>query len=80
MMGTQVTEEQLQSIAARAIQEADLDQDGVISFDEFRKVRRAAARTTKKSLKFTNRKLKFFCFQSLEKINLDHRMSVRFLR
>lgn len=55
MMGTQVTEEQLQSIAARAIQEADLDQDGVISFDEFRKVRRAAARTKKGKFKIHKR-------------------------
>lgn len=38
MMGLQVTEEQLQSIATRAIQEADLDRDGAVSFDEFRKV------------------------------------------
>lgn len=38
MLGMQVTEEQLQSIAERAIQEADLDKDGAISFDEFRKV------------------------------------------
>lgn len=38
MLGLQVTEEQLQSIAERAIQEADLDKDDAISFDEFRKV------------------------------------------
>ncbi|MEQ2223153.1 hypothetical protein ILYODFUR_033846 [Ilyodon furcidens] len=37
MLGMQVTEEQLQSIAERAIQEADLDKDDAISFDEFRK-------------------------------------------
>ncbi|KAM4742340.1 calcineurin B homologous protein 2 isoform 2-T2 [Anableps anableps] len=37
MLGLQVTEEQLQSIAERAIQEADLDKDDAISFDEFRK-------------------------------------------
>ncbi|CAN9510835.1 unnamed protein product [Ophioblennius macclurei] len=54
MMGLQVTEEQLQSIAERAIQEADLDGDGAISFDEFRK--------------------------SLEKVNIDQRMSIRFLK
>ncbi|XP_033486578.2 calcineurin B homologous protein 2 [Epinephelus lanceolatus] len=54
MLGMQVTEEQLQSIAERAIQEADLDQDNAISFDEFRK--------------------------SLEKVNIDHKMSIRFLR
>ncbi|XP_070761290.1 calcineurin B homologous protein 2 isoform X1 [Enoplosus armatus] len=54
MLGIQVTEEQLQSIAERAIQEADLDRDDAISFDEFRK--------------------------SLEKVNIDHKMSIRFLR
>ncbi|KAM6988264.1 calcineurin B homologous protein 2 isoform 2-T2 [Tautogolabrus adspersus] len=54
MVGIQVTEEQLQSIAERAIQEADLDRDDAISFDEFRK--------------------------SLEKVNIDHKMSIRFLR
>jgi len=43
-MGIQVTEEQLQSIAERAIQEADLDKDDAISFDEFRKVRRSDGR------------------------------------
>lgn len=54
MMGIEVTEEQLQSIAERAIQEADLDRDDAISFDEFRK--------------------------SLEKVNIDHKMSIRFLK
>ncbi|XP_071352725.1 calcineurin B homologous protein 2 [Trachinotus anak] len=54
MLGLQVTEEQLQSIAERAIQEADLDKDDAISFDEFRK--------------------------SLEKVNIEHKMSIRFLR
>ncbi|KAM9717622.1 calcineurin B homologous protein 2 isoform 1-T1 [Menidia menidia] len=54
MMGIQVTEEQLQSIADRAIQEADLDQDQAIGFEEFRK--------------------------SLDKVNIDHKMSIRFLR
>ncbi|XP_051255689.1 calcineurin B homologous protein 2 isoform X1 [Dicentrarchus labrax] len=54
MLGIQVTEEQLQSIAERAIQEADLDRDDAISFDEFRK--------------------------SLEKVDIDHKMSIRFLR
>lgn len=43
MLGIQVTEEQLQSIVERAIQEADLDQDDAISFDEFRKVKAGAA-------------------------------------
>lgn len=38
MLGMQVTEEQLESIAERAILEADLDKDDAISFDEFKKV------------------------------------------
>ncbi|XP_030633598.1 calcineurin B homologous protein 2 isoform X2 [Chanos chanos] len=54
MLEMQVTEEQLESIADRTIQEADLDRDEAISFDEFRK--------------------------SLEKVNIDHKMSIRFLR
>ncbi|XP_058490128.1 calcineurin B homologous protein 2 [Solea solea] len=54
MLETQVVEEQLQSIAERAIQEADLDKDDAISFDEFRR--------------------------SLEKVNIDHKMSIRFLK
>lgn len=43
MLGIQVTEEQLQSIVERAIQEADLDRDDAISFDEFRKVKSGSA-------------------------------------
>ncbi|XP_069043882.1 calcineurin B homologous protein 2 isoform X2 [Lepisosteus oculatus] len=54
MVGMQVTNEQLESIADRTIQEADLDGDSAISFEEFRK--------------------------SLEKVNIDHKMSIRFLR
>ncbi|KAK2846547.1 hypothetical protein Q5P01_009546 [Channa striata] len=54
MLGTQVTEEQLQSIVQRAIQEVDLDKDDAISFEEFKK--------------------------SLEKVDIDHKMSIRFLR
>ena len=38
MLESQVTEEQLESVADRAIQEADMDQDQAISFEEFRKV------------------------------------------
>uniref|UniRef100_A0A3B3RVM4 Calcineurin-like EF-hand protein 2 n=1 Tax=Paramormyrops kingsleyae TaxID=1676925 RepID=A0A3B3RVM4_9TELE len=53
MLEMQVTEEQLESIADRTIQEADLDGDNAISFDEFRK--------------------------SLEKVNIEHKMSSRFL-
>ncbi len=33
-----MTEEQLESIADRTIQEADLNRDDAISFEEFRKV------------------------------------------
>ncbi|XP_047451115.1 calcineurin B homologous protein 2 [Mugil cephalus] len=53
MLGMQVTEEQLQSIAERAIQEVDLDGDDAVSFDEFKR--------------------------SLEKVDIDHKMSIRFL-
>ncbi|XP_072315158.1 calcineurin B homologous protein 2 [Eucyclogobius newberryi] len=37
LLGIEVTDEQLQSIAERAIKEADLDQDDAISFEEFKK-------------------------------------------
>lgn len=50
MLEKQVTEEQLQSMAERAIQEADLDKDNAISFVEFRKVRWTMAQ---KNLIFT---------------------------
>lgn len=39
MVGVQVTEEQLESIADRTVQEADEDGDGAVSFLEFAKVR-----------------------------------------
>ncbi|XP_062915948.1 calcineurin B homologous protein 2 isoform X1 [Mobula hypostoma] len=54
MMEAEVTEDQLDSIIDRTIQEADLDGDGAISFEEFRK--------------------------SLENVNVEHKMSIRFLR
>ncbi|KAM9317506.1 calcineurin B homologous protein 2 isoform 2-T2 [Pholidichthys leucotaenia] len=54
MLGLTVTEEQLQSITERAIQEADLDRDDAISFDEFKK--------------------------SMEKVDIDQKMSIRFLK
>ncbi|XP_062872670.1 calcineurin B homologous protein 2 [Trichomycterus rosablanca] len=54
MLEMQVTEEQLECIVDRTLQEADLDNDDAISFEEFRK--------------------------SLEKVNIDHKMSIRFLR
>ncbi|KAM5199343.1 calcineurin B homologous protein 2 isoform 2-T2 [Hipposideros larvatus] len=37
MVGVQVTEEQLESIADRTVQEADEDGDGAVSFQEFTK-------------------------------------------
>ncbi|XP_069765793.1 calcineurin B homologous protein 2 [Narcine bancroftii] len=54
MMEAEVTEDQLDSIIDRTIQEADQDGDGAISFEEFRK--------------------------SLENVNLEHKMSIRFLQ
>ncbi|XP_038623428.1 calcineurin B homologous protein 2 [Tachyglossus aculeatus] len=54
MVGVQVTEEQLESIAERTVQEADTDGDGAISFLEFTK--------------------------SLERLNVEHRMSLRILK
>lgn len=39
MVGVQVTEEQLESITDRTVQEADEDGDGAVSFMEFSKVR-----------------------------------------
>lgn len=39
MVGVQVTEEQLESITDRTVQEADEDGDGSVSFLEFTKVR-----------------------------------------
>ncbi|XP_078287132.1 calcineurin B homologous protein 2 [Rhinoraja longicauda] len=54
MMEAEVTEDQLDSIIDRTIQEVDQDGDGTISFEEFKK--------------------------SLEKVNLEHKMSIRFLQ
>ncbi|XP_028817400.1 calcineurin B homologous protein 2 [Denticeps clupeoides] len=54
MLEMQVTEEQLESITDRTIQESDTDRDNAISFEEFRK--------------------------SLDKVNIEHKMSIRFLR
>lgn len=39
MLESQVTQEQLECIVDRTIQEADLDNDDAISFEEFRKVK-----------------------------------------
>ncbi|XP_068940661.1 calcineurin B homologous protein 2 [Petaurus breviceps papuanus] len=54
MVGVEVTEEQLEVIAARTVQEADEDGDGSVSFVEFTK--------------------------SLEKMNIEHQMSIRILK
>ena len=39
MVGRNISDEQLGGIADRAISDADLDKDGVISFDELKRVR-----------------------------------------
>uniref|UniRef100_A0A8C9AGZ5 Calcineurin like EF-hand protein 2 n=1 Tax=Prolemur simus TaxID=1328070 RepID=A0A8C9AGZ5_PROSS len=54
MVGVQVTEEQLESITDRTLQEADEDEDGAVSFLEFAK--------------------------SLEKMNVEQKMSIRILK
>ncbi|XP_060028794.1 calcineurin B homologous protein 2 [Erinaceus europaeus] len=54
MVGVQVTEEQLESITDRTVQEADEDGDGAVSFHEFAK--------------------------SLEKMNIEQKMSIRILK
>ncbi|MEE6491945.1 hypothetical protein FKM82_016434 [Ascaphus truei] len=53
MVGVNISDEQLGSIADRTIQEADQDEDGAISFSEFVKV--------------------------LEKVDVEQKMSIRFL-
>lgn len=45
MVGVQVTDEQLESITDRTVQEADEDGDGAVSFMEFTKVRRVEIRS-----------------------------------
>ncbi|XP_061453922.1 calcineurin B homologous protein 2-like [Rhineura floridana] len=54
MIGIQVTDEQLQCITDRTIQEADKDGDNAISFEEFAK--------------------------SVEKLNIEQKMSLRILK
>ncbi|XP_034795740.1 calcineurin B homologous protein 2 isoform X2 [Gorilla gorilla gorilla] len=54
MVGVQVTEEQLENIADRTVQEADEDGDGAVSFVEFTK--------------------------SLEKMDVEQKMSIRILK
>jgi calcineurin B family protein 1 len=53
MVGSNISQDQLASIADRTILEADSDTDGVISFDEFTQI--------------------------MEKVDIEQRMSIRFL-
>ena len=41
MVGRNISDEQLGGIADRAINDADTDRDGVISFDELKRVRQS---------------------------------------
>jgi len=54
MVGANISEEQLGSIADRTIDEADEDQDGMISFDEFKKVMQRVDVEQKMSIRFLN--------------------------
>lgn len=54
MVGENISEEQLMSIAERTILEADNDGDGMISFDEFCKVLERSEVEQKMSIRFLN--------------------------
>jgi calcineurin B family protein 1 len=54
MVGENISEEQLMSIAERTILEADTDGDGMISFDEFSKVLERSEVEHKMSIRFLN--------------------------
>jgi len=54
MVGENISEEQLMSIAERTIMEADTDGDGSISFDEFAKVLDRSEVEQKMSIRFLN--------------------------
>jgi len=54
MVGANISEEQLGSIADRTIMEADEDQDGMISFEEFVKVMEKVDVEQKMSIRFLN--------------------------
>ena len=47
MVGANISEDQLISIAERTIMEADTDKDSLISFEEFKKVRKKKKSTEK---------------------------------
>jgi calcineurin B family protein 1 len=52
MVGANICEEQLISIAERTIMEADTDKDNLISFDEFKKVLERTDVEQKMSIRF----------------------------
>lgn len=52
MVGSNISEEQLGSIADRTMEEADQDHDGAISFEEFQKVMERVDVNTKLSIRF----------------------------
>ncbi|XP_054758740.1 calcineurin B homologous protein 1-like [Lytechinus pictus] len=54
MVGSNITEEQLGAIADRTLTEADLDQDGQISFDEFLKALEKSDIEQMMSIRFLN--------------------------
>lgn len=114
MVGVQVTEEQLESITDRTVQEADEDGDGAVSFLEFTKVRRQwdqeflgkkgmgkhnsledgrglghterGARTPGEEVRCVGLRFKPLDLttpispQSLEKMNIEQKMSIRILK
>ncbi|VDM93090.1 unnamed protein product [Litomosoides sigmodontis] len=54
MVGANITAEQLESIADRTISEADIDNDGKISFDEFCRAMEKTDIEQKMSIRFLN--------------------------
>ena len=54
MVGSNISEEQLESIAERTIMEADLDNDGLMSFEEFAQVLERTDVEKKMSIRFLN--------------------------
>lgn len=54
MVGANITAEQLDKIAERTIEEADIDQDGKISFEDFCKAMANTDIEEKMSIRFLN--------------------------
>lgn len=96
MVGVNISDEQLGSIADRTIQEADQDGDSAISFTEFVKVSQPPLGLKVKFCtggkgKNTQMKLGMYVsccdfitntrifFQVLEKVDVEQKMSIRFL-